>query len=130
MSADLPPVGPPPPPPGGPPPPDGSPPGAVNPYGSGPPSRYHWAAILAGLLLGFFGWVAFSVLVIIGTYYGQGTNPTADAIVPWLFLAILVAAVALIIWPRSRPFGKGLVLGIAIGVIVAGGLCVPIIWSA
>ena len=122
MSADLPPVGPP--------PPYGSPPGAVNPYGSGPPSRYHWAAILGGLVLGFFAWVIFSFVVILGTYYGQGTNPTADAVVPWLFLAIIVAAVALIVWPRSRPIGKGFILGIAIGVIVAGGLCVPIIWNA
>lgn len=127
MSADLPPAGPP---PAGPPPPPVGPPGPVNPYGSAQPSRYHWFAILGGLILGFFAWVIMSFVVILGTYYGQGTNPTADAVVPWLLLAILAGSVALIVWPRSRALGKGFLLGIAIGMVVAGGLCVPLIWNA
>ncbi len=121
MSADLPPADR---------PPAGPPPGQVAPDGAEQPSRYHWFAILAGVVLGFIAWVIMSFVVIIGTYYGQGTNRTADAVVPWLFLAIIAGAIGLIVWPRSRPLGKGFLLGSAIGMIVAGGLCVPLIWNA
>jgi hypothetical protein len=102
----------------------------VNPYATGKPSRYHWAAILGGIMLGFTAWVFMSFVVILGSSFGTGVSPAADAVVPWVFIAIIALAVGLVVWPRSRPLGKGFLLGNAIGVIVAGGLCVPIIFSA
>ena len=128
MSGDLPPPGGP---PLGPPPPPGpTPRPPVNPYATGAPARYHWAAILGGVVLGFMVWVFMSFIVIIGSGFGEGVSPTANAIVPWVFLALIGLAVALIVWPPSRRLGQGFILGSAIGMIVAGGLCMPIVIGA
>ncbi|WP_392544750.1 hypothetical protein [Oryzobacter telluris] len=118
-------------------PPTGPPPGPpVNPYDpSGrphqPPStgRYHWALILLGVPIGFVLWVVVSFVVILGTSFGDTTSAVPQAAVIGLLAALLAVAVGLIVWRRSRQLGQGIILGIAIGMIVGGGLCLPIVLS-
>lgn len=129
MSADQPP--PPTPPPGqAPPPPPGPPAGPPNPYGPPPtPARYHWALILVGVVIGFPLWVVVSFVAILSTGFSEGGSGVAGSVAVGGLVVLLLGAVGLIIWPRSRRLGQGIILGIAIGMVVGGGLCMPILFA-
>ena len=105
--------------------PYGAPP--VNPYGAPERPRLQWLLVVVGIPLGFVAWVvgSFAVLAVSGTLASSTGAGSAVA------LAVLVlgflAAVGLVVWPRTRRLGQGFVLGAAIGLIVAGGLCIPLV---
>ena len=63
-------------------------------------------------------------IVVVGTLDSTGS---IDGVLTWSMLAVFLAAVGLIVWPRTRRLGQGLVLGIAIGLVVAGGICLPLV---
>ena len=107
---------------------------AVNPYGAPPVSPYRaperprlqWPLVVVGIPLGFVAWVvgSFAVLAVSGTLANTGAGSAVALAV--LVLGFL-AAVGLVVWPRTRRLGQGFVLGAAIGLIVGGGLCIPLV---
>ncbi|MEO7268495.1 MAG: hypothetical protein ABIW49_04730 [Knoellia sp.] len=123
-----PPQGPPPqgPPPQGP-PPQGQPPyGSPNPYGQYPPPSPglpSWAKTLFGFLIGlpvsiFAPILAFALVQMAGPVELK------------VFLVTLIPTllgVPLLFGKTTRPWGVGLMLGLAIGSFVLGGACVSII---
>lgn len=105
------------------------PPNPYGPEGRSGPRRYYWSLVVVGAVIGFVLWVGVSVLVVIATGFAE---PVGTA--PWLAIvvlgAIFVLAVASIVWPRTRRLGQGIILGLAIGMVVAGGLCIPLLIGA
>ncbi len=88
----------------------------------------HWALVLVGVPIGFVAWVVGSLLVL--TAAGNLSDPSVGSVVALAVLVpLLVASVGLIVWRRSRQFAQGFVLGAAIGLVVAGGLCIPLVTS-
>ena len=109
-------------------PPAGPPRGALgNPYAAPERPRLQWLLVVVGIPLGFVAWVvgSFAVLAVSGTL-GGGTGAGSAVALAVLVLGFL-AAVGLVVWPRTRRLGQGFVLGAAIGLIVAGGLCIPLV---
>jgi hypothetical protein len=82
--------------------------------------------VFGGAVLGFLVWVfGIGILALSsGVFDSPGTSGT---VVTWSLIAVLLCAAGLIVWPRTRRLGKGMVLGVAIGLVVAGGLCIPLI---
>jgi hypothetical protein len=82
--------------------------------------------VFGGAVLGFLVWVFGVGIVVLSS--GVFDSPGASAtVVTWSLVAVVLCAVGLIVWPRTRNLGKGMVLGVAIGLVVAGGLCIPLI---
>ncbi len=108
-------------PPGSPP---AGPPGEYQPGSPPPPgARIHWAIVFGGLVIGAVSWVAFGIFLSV-------LNPNGSSVVYQVgFLAMFLGALGLIIWPRTRRVGQGLVLGIAIALVIGAGLCVPVAFS-
>jgi len=100
--------------------------GALNPYAE--PSRpgIHWALVLVGVPIGFVAWVigSFLVLMVTGT---MGGSSGGNVVALVLLVLLLLASVGLIVWRRTRRLAQGFVLGAAIGLVVAGGLCIPLV---
>ena len=91
-------------------------------------SRRDWAVVFAGAVLGFFAWVFLAFVLFIATgSIAESTPGATEALVTWTLVAVFVCAVGLIVWPRTRRLGQGLLLGTAIGLVVAGGLCLPLL---
>jgi hypothetical protein len=105
--------------------PYGAPP--VSPYGAPERPRLQWLLVVVGIPLGFVAWVvgSFAVLALSGTLASSTGAESAVALA--LLVLGFLAAVGLVVWPRTRRLGQGFVLGAAIGLIVAGGLCIPLV---
>lgn len=107
---------------------------AVNPYGgptlSAEPEqpRLQWILVVVGIPIGFVAWVlaSFLLLAVTGTLAGTSGNNVLALV---LLVALLAASVGLIVWRRTRRLAQGFVLGAAIGLVVAGGLCIPLVSS-
>ena len=79
--------------------------------------------VFGGAVTGFLMWV-FAMVVVSMATVDSDTTPEA---LPWVLGAVVLCAVGLIVWPRTRRLGEGLLLGIAIGLVVAGGVCIPLV---
>ena len=120
-----PPLGPPPqgPPPQGPPPPYGP----QNPYGQYPPAPGlpSWAKTLFGFLIG----LPISILAPILAFALVNLEMPGPVELK-VFLVTLIPTllgIPLLFGKSTRPWGVGLMLGLAIGSFVLGGACVSII---
>jgi hypothetical protein len=105
------------------------PPGSaeLNPYAE-PAGWLNWWLLLIGMPIGFVAWVVGSFLVLVVT--GNMADPTGGNVVALVLLVLLlVASIGLILWRRTRRLARGFVLGAAIGLVVAGGLCIPLVSS-
>lgn len=88
----------------------------------------HWALVLVGVPIGFVSWVVGSFLVLAAT--GTMANSSQGKVIALVALVLLlVASAGLIVWRRTRRLAQGFVLGAAIGLVVAGGLCIPLVSS-
>ena len=85
-----------------------------------------WGAVGGGVLVGFLTWTFAMVGVAMATF---GNTGPANGPLTWVLVAVFLGAVGLIVWPRTRRVGKGLLLGVAIGLVVAGGICIPLVVS-
>lgn len=105
------------------PPPPGGP---VVPYGEPQQPGIHWALVLVGVPIGFVAWVvgSFLVLIVTGTMAGDSGGNLVALV---LLVLLLLASIGLIVWRRTRRLAQGFVLGAAIGLVVAGGLCIPLV---
>lgn len=126
----LPPGRPPGMPPGGP-PPQGPPPGG--PYGRpGPyppaPGLPNWAKTLFGALIGLVASVASPILAF--AVVGLGTPGPTELKVFLVTIVPMLLGVPFLIAKSTRPWGVGLMIGLAIGSFVLGGACVAIIDSS
>ena len=92
--------------------------------GNGRRSGRDPGAVVAGALLGFIAWGFAWAFVFFESAMG-GTSSTVDPLLTWTFVGVFLGAVGLIVWPRTRRLGQGFLLGLAIGLVVAGGLCLP-----
>lgn len=108
------------------------PPDAGNPYAV--PTSYgdtgepplQWILVVVGIPIGFVAWVIGSILLLGAT--GAMAGASGSNVLPLVLLvALLVASVGLIVWRRTRRLAQGFVLGAAIGLVVAGGLCIPLV---
>ncbi|GAB2880500.1 hypothetical protein [Nocardioides pacificus] len=87
--------------------------------------------VVAGGVLGFaLSWLWIAIVLFGGfasSYGSEGDSFTGS----WVFgvlvgaaaLAPLVLAVVLLVRPRTRQAGAGLVMGLAIGMVVGSGIC-------
>lgn len=129
----LPPQGPPPqgPPPQGPPPqgppPQGPPPphGPPNPYGQYPPAPGlpSWAKTLFGFLIG----LPVSIFAPILAFLLVNLPGPVELKVALVTIVPPLLGIPLLFGKSTRPWGVGLMLGLAIGSFVLGGACVAII---
>lgn len=88
-------------------------------------------ALVAGGVLGFvLSWLWIAIVLFGGfaaAYSAEGDGFTSS----WAFgvlvavaaLAPLVLAVVLLVLPRTRQAGAGVVMGLAIGMVVGSGVC-------
>ena len=101
----------------------------MGPYAEPARPGIHWALVLVGIPIGFVAWVIGSFAVLGPVSFATGPRPTASV----LALVVLV----LLLLGVDRPhrvaahsrLWQGFVLGAAIGLVVAGGLCIPLISS-
>ena len=111
------------------PPPATPPPGPSPEPAGGPPggsTEREWTVVFGGAVLGFLAW-AFAVGILALSSGVFDTPGTSGTVVTWSLIAVFLCAVGLIVWPRTRRLGKGMLLGVAIGLVIAGGLCIPLI---
>lgn len=81
--------------------------------------------LIGGILLGFvLTWVVFTV-VLFSLYatYGDSSSTTQNVIAAIGFLGLPVLLGLLLIPRRTRHWGAGMLLGIALGSISAAGVC-------
>ncbi|GAA4114855.1 hypothetical protein GCM10022415_11010 [Knoellia locipacati] len=130
-----PPPGAPPPPPGGPygPPGPPGPHGPTGPYGRpGPhppaPGLPNWAKTLFGALIGLVASVASPILAF--AIVGLGTPGPTELKVFLVTVIPMLLGVPFLIARSTRPWGVGLMIGLAVGSLVLGGACVSIIDSS
>lgn len=102
----------------------------------GPPGRGRgggWisdgAALGAGVL-GFLGWILVFWVVVVATGSFDGPTGAGGTVYYGLLVALLVGALGLLVWPRTRRAGQGLVLALSVGFLVAGGICIPMVVGA
>ena len=102
--------------------------GALNPYAEPEGPRLQWILVLVGVPIGFVAWVigSFAVLAVTGTLAGTTGGDTLALVV---LVLLLLGSIGLIVWRRTRRLAQGFVLGAAIGLVVAGGLCIPLVTS-
>ena len=116
--------------------PSPSPAGAVSPYVAPAPDAdtgqppLQWILVVVGIPIGFVAWVVGSLLLLglTGASPVGGTSG-GNMLSLVLLVALLAASVGLIVWRRTRRLAQGFVLGAAIGLVVAGGLCIPLVSS-
>ena len=89
----------------------------------------HWALVLVGIPIGFVAWVvgSFAIIGVTGALASEGSSSPTQALAVRVLL--LLASGGRIVWRRTRRLWQGFVLGAAIGLVVAGGLCIPIVSS-
>jgi hypothetical protein len=105
-------------------------PSAARPPGADRPP-INIGAVIGGAALGFFGNV-FVFIAISSAFWGLtgGSSRTGELVVSVVaVLALPAIALTLMIFPRTRHAGAGLLLGVAIGSVIAAGLCAPLIVS-
>ncbi len=100
---------------------------SLNPY-TAPSGWVNWWLLLIGIPVGFVAWVVGSFLVIIATGTMAGSSG-GNVVALVLLVLLLIASIGLIVWRRTRRLAQGFVLGAAIGLVVAGGLCLPLVSS-
>lgn len=93
-------------------------------YGDRPRPGRNWFTVLGGAVLGFLAWFLAMVVVVIANY--DTTGGMIEGVLLWVLGAVFLSAVGLIVWPRTRRLGEGFLLGFAIGLVVAGGICIPL----
>jgi hypothetical protein len=100
----------------------------LNPYAGPQEPRLQWILVVVGVPVGFVAWVvgSFAVLAATGTLAGSTGGNTLAVVV---LVLLLIGSVGLIVWRRTRRLAAGFVLGAAIGLVVAGGLCIPLVTS-
>ena len=103
--------------------PPGGPDQVNPPNGNGGRSGRDPGAVVGGALLGFMAW-AFTWLLV------SFDSATVSPLLTWASVGVFLVAVGLIVWPRSRRLGQGFLLGLAIGLVVAGGVCIPLMMTA
>ena len=89
----------------------------------------------AGVIARSFRLVLLLLAAVVGVYAASERGYALVAPFGWLErplgqgfgVALLAASVGLIVWRRTRRLAQGFVLGAAIGLVVAGGLCIPLV---
>lgn len=106
-------------------PPGSYPPGY--PYGLPPrPARRISAGmVILGLAIGSVGWLVLFIATaaILDRLFGVGSQPSAVAV----SLFWMGVGAALVIFPKTRQAGAGLLMGLSFGVIVWAGLCAALL---
>jgi hypothetical protein len=89
-----------------------------------------WILVVVGIPIGFVAWVVGSLLLLGLTGASPVGGTSGSNVLTLVLLVVLLAAsVGLIVWRRTRRLAQGFVLGAAIGLVVAGGLCIPLVSS-
>jgi hypothetical protein len=126
--------------PSAPPPPEEPAPGVQPQYTVPPDSANRWLGrhamlygIAAGMVLYLSGYV---VTAILSLNQADRPNVQATALTVSFYtggiatLLVLGTAVVLLIIPRTRAFGSGLVISMAIGVLCGGGVCTALVLAS
>lgn len=91
-----------------------------------PPGRPLQALpIIGGLVVGVivcWVWIAFSLILGLGTAYGSQSNAVAVGAVIIAGLPVLLG-VLLLVRPRTRLLAAGFLMGLSIGMIGGAGVC-------
>jgi len=80
-------------------------------------------------LTGFFTGLAFLLLVpaLFAGVLGLFLDDRAEELFPFV-LVTLVVPVGLVIWPRTRRFGRYMLLGMVVTAVVVGGVAAAVLW--
>ncbi len=80
--------------------------------------------MILGIILGTVLWAGILLAMLAFSSIGAGRSGISDQVI-FIGGSLLVASlsIAAIAFPKTRQFGAGLLLGIAIGSIVWSGLC-------
>ena len=92
------------------------------------PSGIRWASLIGGAVIGWIlSWAVFAV-AILAIYASVGdSGGAAVEVVAFLALFVVALVCLAVLFRRGRPqWGTGLLLGMAIGSIVGGGVCVGV----
>jgi hypothetical protein len=95
-----------------------------------PPDWWHREHPTFTALSGFFSGLAFATLVpglFVATVRALTSERTAEEAFPFV-LAFLVIPIGLLIFPRTRRFGKYLLLGIVTALLVIFGVGTVVFW--
>ncbi len=105
--------------------PGGYPPGYPYAPPPQPTRRISAGMVILGLVLGSVGWLALFIATaaLLDRFFDVGSQPSAVAV----SLFWMAAGAALLIFPKTRQAGAGLLLGLSIGVIVWAGLCAALL---
>jgi membrane protein CcdC involved in cytochrome C biogenesis len=81
--------------------------------------------VILGLVIGSVGWVALFIATaaVLDRFFDAASQPSVVAV----SLFWMGAGAALLISPKTRQAGAGLLMGLAIGVIVWAGLCAALL---
>ncbi len=104
------------------------PPGRVAPDGMPEHRRFNTGPMVWGAVLGFIASWLMIALSLIGTYitYGDSTSTRQDVVAVAIPVLPAIIAAALLVAPRTRYLGAGLLAGFAIGYILGAGVCVGV----
>ncbi len=107
---------------------DEHPPGRVPPDGMPEHRRFNTGSMVWGAVLGFIASWLMIALGIIGTYmtYGDSTSTRQDAVAVAVPVLPALITAALLVAPKTRYFGAGLLAGFAIGYLLGAGVCVGV----
>ena len=90
------------------------------------PTGIRWASLLGGAVIGWLlSWALFTVAIF--TIYASvgGSGGAAVEVAAFLVLFAVAVVSLAVLFRRGRPqWGTGVLLGMAIGSIVGGGVCV------
>jgi hypothetical protein len=80
-------------------------------------------------LTGFFTGLAFLLLVpaLFAAVLGLLLDDRAEELFPFV-LVTLVVPVGLMLWPRTRRFGRYMLLGMVVTAVVVGGVAAVVLW--
>jgi hypothetical protein len=84
--------------------------------------------VIGGAVLGFIASWFLIALTLIGMYttYGDSTSTRQNVVAIAVPALPAIIAVALLVAPRTRYLGAGLLAGFAIGYILGAGVCVGV----
>ena len=93
----------------------------------GEPQPIRWGAVVGGAVLGFIAsWLLFTIALfgLMATYTDDTSDTGGTVLLVGSLLLVPVVCGVLMISRRTRQWGAGALIGVAIGSLVGAGICI------
>ena len=93
----------------------------------GEPQPIRWGAVVGGAVLGFIAsWLLFTIalLTMLATYSEDTSDTGGTVIMVGSLLLVPALSGALMLSRRTRQWGAGALIGVAIGSLTGAGICI------